>query len=242
MLALAACGGGGTSPMPMPTPAVTISDPLSFVAELPDATTLWSYEREDFGGYQRVMSFRTDATHATLIWHYVPFGSFNATNGDGGEQYALDSTGAVYITATQDGGKPGITQFGTDWWAFDKYVPDCAQGWRSSPDGLGRACHQVITFPGSPSPLTADTIVSEHYALPGQNGPMERAFYAQGWGRVAWMSFNQIGCAPVDPARTPAISAFDTGPGPAKCDERMNTNIVKPLMALDGKSFGWPPK
>lgn len=242
LLLLAACGGGGGGDGFTSTPeVVTIADPMSYLAPI-DAVTPWQTERADFGGYQRVAAFHTDATRAVLIWSYSPFGPFVAANGDGGETYELRPDGSVYITSTQDGGKPGVvTQFGDGWWAFDQYVPDCATGgWRNGPDGLGRACHQVITLPGSPAPITADTIVSEHYALPGQTGPMERAFYAQGYGRLAWMSFNQPGCIAVDPARAPAISAFDSGPGPAKCDERLNTNIVPASPGLSGVTFGWP--
>jgi hypothetical protein len=254
LLLLAACGSGGgglSSPIAEVPAAVTIADPMAYLVQSrnPDgnaATPLqaadsWSYVRRDFGGYQAAQAFQTGPGSAALIWSYPPFGPFVAGNGDGGETYRIDGGGNVYIASTQDGGKPGVvTQFGDGWWAFDQYVPDCSAGWRNGPDGLGRACHQVITFPGSPAPLTADTIVSEHYALPGQTGPMERAFYAQGWGRVAWMAFNQPGCVQVDPARAPAISAFDTGPGPAKCDERLNTNIVPAEGSMSGDRFGWP--
>lgn len=240
LLIMTACGGGGSLPVPLAS-TVTIADPLSYVAAPITADFPWNTERADYGEYQLVQAFKTDASHATLIWSYPPFGSFVAFNGDGGETYEVRPDGSTYITSTQDGGKPGITYFGSGWWAFDQYVPDCSQGWRNGPDGLGRACHQVITYPGTPNQITVDTVVSEHYALPGQIGPMERAFYGQGWGRLAWMAFNQPSCTAVNPSRAPAISAFDTGPGPAKCDERLNTNIVAPAVPLSGAAFGWPP-
>lgn len=249
-LALAACSGG--SP-PDPVPAPTIASPLSYLAQsaYPDgspATPLypsnaWRYVRKDWGGYQVEQSFlRGDGVGAETIWSYPPFGSFVAANGDGGEVYRVGGDGSLYISETQDGDRSGITQFGTGWWMFDQYVPDCAAGWRGSPDGLGRACHQVITFPATGVPgnvITADTIVSEHYNLPLQLGPLERAFYSLGWGRLAWMSFGQLSCQQVDQVRAPPISAFDAGPG-LKCDERLNTNIVPVSGGMSGQMFGWP--
>lgn len=194
----------------------------------------WTYVRKDYGGYQIAQAFRVDSEHATLIWSYPPFGRFVAANGNGGETYERRGD-AIYITATQDGGTPGVQHFAS-WWAFDIYVPDCLVGWRESPDGLGRACRQTITFPPG---ITADTIVSEHYNVPGYAGPMERAFYALGWGRLAWMSFNQECTVPVDAARAPALPAFDGGG--VKCDERMNTLIEAADGSLSGISFGWAP-
>lgn len=258
-LVLVSCGGGGNGPIPPvpPSPIVTIADPMSYIAQsqaptgsggLLTWTSPWLYKRLDWGNYQVAQSYlRPDLRSAQTIWSYPPFGPFVAADGDGGEVYVLGPTGgdpsSVYITETQDGGSPNIVSFGLNWWAFDQYVPDCATGWRYGPDLRGRACHTTIAYPATGPPgnqIVVDTIVSEHYAVPVlYTGPMERAFYGKGWGRLAWMAFSQPGCTQIDPARAPPISAFDTGPGP-KCDERLNTNIRVNADGLSGATFGWP--
>jgi hypothetical protein len=243
LLFLAACGSDAP---PSSGAIVTVPEPLSYLVQSvnPDGNTAtpltstapWTYRRFDFGNYQALQSFlRGDGKSAVAVWSFAPFGPFVAANGDGGEVYELRGD-AVYITKTQDGGKPGIQDFGKGWWAFDKYVPACSKGWRNSPDTYGRACRETITYPPG---IVADTIVSEHYSLPGHTGAMERAFYALGWGRLAWMAFNQPNCVAVAPARAPALSALDEG---VKCDERVNTNIVVSDGGLSGDKFGWESK
>lgn len=228
---LSACSTNNVPNIPLP---ITIDNPMEYLAEY-EADTEWKYQRSDYGYYQHVVASKIDNNHAKLIWSYPPFNKFVLGNGDGGETYEIKDSN-VYITSTQDS-KNSITNFGYSWWIFDKYIPECFQGWGNGPDSLGRACHTEITFPGTPNPITVDTIVSEHYALPNQQGPMERAFYGKGYGRLAWMSFNQPICNPIDPNRAPPISKFDDG---VKCDERVNTNIVTNFNGLSGNTYGWP--
>lgn len=63
------------------------------------------------------------------IWSYAPHGPFIATNGDGGEVYAIEADGTVRISATQDGGTPYLQGFygancgATGWMAFRPDAP-----------------------------------------------------------------------------------------------------------------------
>src|SRR5579872_3025309 len=80
-------------------------------------------------GYQIEEAFIASNGAPELIWSYPPFGPFVAANGDGGETYAIDRNGAVTITQTQDGGRPGIQHFvgascgGTGWLIFRADAP-----------------------------------------------------------------------------------------------------------------------
>lgn len=242
VLLLAGCSGGGVSKVTPPT--VTIANPMHYLAqsreiggqELLQAGDPWLYERFDFGRYQLSQSFQVDATHATTIWSYPPFGPFIAAHGDGGETYEMVD-GTVYITSTQDGSKPGIQQFGRSWWAFDNRIPNCP-AWRYGPIGASRACRTDVTYPtAAGATITADTIISEHGT--------ERSYF--GGGRLAWQVWGPQGSCtpPIDlAARAPRLS-FD---GPPEghpdwilCDVRIVTNTEPADGSMSGIRFGWPP-
>lgn len=242
---VAACGGGGGGDAPVPP--VTIADPLAYLTQTSvlagnvalHAADPWRYVRFDFGRHQIAQSFlRPDDGGVVTIWSYPPFGPFVAANGDGGETYERIGE-VVYITATQDGGKPGMQQFGLAWPLFDIRAPECPE-WRTI--GLSRFCRATVTYPVSGVPgdrITADTIISEH--------GNERFYMARDWGRLAWQAWGPPGsCSPVSdlPDRSPALS-FDGPPAGhpdwIRCDTRVNTNIEGADGTMSGAAFGWPP-
>ena len=249
--------GGNQNPSPQPT-TITIPDIMTYFVQSQQSgngvalgwSDPWLYKRYDFGHYQVEQSYlRVDGVSAQTIWSYPPFGSFVAADGDGGEIYVQSPTGgeagATYISETQDGVAPGIQQFGLNWWVADQYIPPCVSGWQTSPDGLGRACEATVTYPNDTGgTIIADTIVSEHYDLPGLGGKMERAYYGKGWGRLAWQAWGPSCPAQLDPARKPPMS-YDGPPAElpmwVQCDSRIVTNIVPADGSLSGANFGWPP-
>ncbi len=252
-LSLLGCGKISTTILP-----VTIPAPLSYLAQSvnPDGnintplgfSSSWTYERFDYNNNQAEQTFlNNNGVDAETIWSYSPFGKFNALNGDGGETY-VNIGGAYYITSTQDGGKPGIQIFPSQvWWLFDNHVPDCSVGWEMAPNGLGRACHEVVSFPAygvSGNQITGDAILSEHYNKVNLQGNMERSYFVQGWGRLDWQSWQQNCNVRVNSDLIP-ISSFNKlpkeNPNYIKCDERLITNIyIPPDINLSGKDFGWP--
>lgn len=241
LLALTACSGGSSSNSspspPNSTPTVTITDPMNYFGTI-QVSDSWTTERFDIGNYQAVQTFITGSNTATTIWSYPPFGPFVAANGDGGETYVLNGDTA-YATSTQDGSQPGITQFGTAWPVFDVYAPQCPTV-RAVTNG--RECAQSMTFSGTPSNITANTIMLDHDDSPTV---VERFYFAWGVGRVVWEAWQQGPC--IDPnalnGRTGSIS-YEPPPYPnwVKCDERQNTNYAPAQPGLSGNSFGWPPQ
>lgn len=266
---ITSCGGSNppspNPPSPPPTNALNVVDFLAQAANSngtggPVQTdTPWAYRRFDFApndpnrqpwpfAYQMSQTFQRDVATFQTIWAYGEGPANTTTRGDGGEVYQTvqntDGTTDVFITETQDSNQP-ITTFGKNWWLFSSDIPDCSTGWKNGPDGRGRACYTNITFSATGVPgnsLTLKSVVSEHYAVPYlMIGPMERIILGQGYGRLVWQAFNQPNCTQVDPARTPPISQFDTGPGPAKCDERLTTQFVPFNGSMSGQTFGWLP-
>ncbi len=172
-------------------------------------------------------------------WSYAPFGQFDASHGDGGEVMVRNGS-TVSITATQDGGTPGIQRFAI-WGLFNDQTVDCAQGWTPI-DLLDRACHTTMTFPASGYGLTqivADTIVSEHWSGLGYTGDLERFYLAKGWGRLCWSAHN------ANPPRTgmaPSCGAGDPVPASAASDRRLITNLIPNAGLIQSiADYGWPP-
>lgn len=237
LLVLASCGGGGGNNTPPPTPqnTVTITDPMNYFGTI-QASDPWTTERWDIGHYQAVQTFITGSNTATTIWSYPPFGRFVAANGDGGETYVLNGDTA-YATSTQDGSQPGITQFGTAWPVFDVYAPQCPAVKAVT---NGRECMQQMIFSGTPSDITANTVMLDHDDSPTV---VERFYFAENIGRVVWEAWQQGPC--INPnglnGRTGSIS-YEPPPYPGwvKCDERQNTNYGPAQPGLSGASFGWP--
>lgn len=234
LIILAGCGEGSTPPPPY---AVTITDPMNYFGTI-QASDPWTTERFDIGHYQAVQTFITGSNTATTIWSYPPFGKFNVANGDGGETYVLQGDTA-YATSTQDGSQPGvITQFGTNWPVFDIYPPQCP-AMRAVKNG--RECAQQMTFSGTPSDITANTIMLDHDDSPTQ---VERFYFAEGIGRVVWEYWQRDACPSPNflNGRTGSIS-YEPPPYPGwnKCDERQNTNYGAAQPGLSGASYGWPP-
>lgn len=251
--ALAACsgigGGGPVSPVggtPAPVPAPTIADPLAYLVEgvtpgdasnplrAGDAMT---YRRQDFGGYQDEDAYLLADGMAVLDWSYPPFGPFVAANGDGGESYAV-SGDAVSITATQDGGKPGVQTF-NGWVAFKTDAAATPQCFVAPIKAYTCYSRQTVTFPKIGA---VDTIVSDHYSTrnPASAPAMERSFWGLGWGRVAWQAWTRGG-APVDPARCPDFGWNQPPrPGLVLSDCRENVTVVPQTTPLDPAQL-WHP-
>lgn len=217
---VAACGGGGGGgggsipPAPPPPPAaVTIPDPMAYLAQSRgtngDPTTplgsgdSLTYWRGDFGPggsttnpYQAETSYLIDGSNAVTAWSYPPLGPFDASKGDGGEAYSFDGT-TVRITATQDGSAPGVRTFaGPDQWVV--FRTDAAADHKCFVAELGAAqawtCYwrQTINFPGIGA---IDSIMSDHYNSgdPAKATAVERIVLGHGWGRIAWQAWNNIG-------------------------------------------------
>jgi len=188
---------------PKPSPAQWPFDPMAYLAEHGVGET-WTGRRVDFGGYQIDDTFRVDDTHAITAWSYAPFGQFTVGGGDGGERYTIQGD-TVFIDSTEDGGQPGvIQQFGSGWVVCRS---DADTTWRMVSSMIGfspvftRYSRQIVTLPVLGN---LDCIVSEHYGASdvASASAMERSFYAKGFGRVCWQSWNRAGI-PVDPARAP---------------------------------------
>ncbi len=215
-LLLSACGG---SAPPLPPP-ITIPDLSLYLAQR-DPGRHWD------GQDQYETTLADPRGFWVTTWAYGS-GPFDATRGDGGEVYTSDGA-TVRIAATQDGGTTGIQRF-ADWWLFDSRTPNCTAGWSTS-DLLSRACRTVVTYPHL-GPV--DTVVSEHYSLPGDLGDLERTYLAAGYGRLCWEAYSarapRGGMAPSCGTGAPEV-------GRAASDRRLVDNLVP----ADPAPFGWPP-
>lgn len=242
-LLLACCA---SSPAPAPgTP--TIAAPYAYLVEgaTPgdsahplQPTTAMTYRRQDFGGYQDADAYYLADGTVALDWSYPPFGPFAVGNGDGGEHYVLNGA-EVDIVSTQDGSQPGVVQQFTGWVAFRNDAtasPNCF----TAPIGAWTCYYrQTVTFPALGA---LDTIVSEHYntANAATAGAMERSFWALGYGRLVWQSW-QRGASPVDPTRCPDFG-FNAPPqtGLVLSDCRENVTIVAQASGLTPAQL-WQP-
>jgi hypothetical protein len=239
----------GVVPGLPPLGPVTIDYPLAYLAEGEhpgDASALlragdhMSYRRQDFGGYQDEDAYLLADGTAVLDWSYKPFGPFVMQNGDGGESYTIAPDGTVYIAATQDGGKPGVVQKFDGWVAFRIDATSTPKCFVAPIKAYTCYYRRTVNFPKL-GPI--DTIVSEHYNIgnPKKAGAMERSFWASGYGRLVWQSWNR-GAAPVDPARCPSFDGFNTPPQPdlVLADCRESINIVPQTTPLDPAQL-WHP-
>jgi hypothetical protein len=149
------------APPPPPVPAITIPDltlylaqgrcpdgspEMGCVADVPQRASdpmLW--RKHDYGtptdGYVAMDGVESDdGTWFATVWSFAPYDKFNSALGDGGEMYVVEN-GTVRVTATQDGGTPGMQYFvgpkcgGTGWIAFDNKAPTGA--WRDTVATLG---------------------------------------------------------------------------------------------------------
>lgn len=239
-LALVACGGGGGKQPPAPPPAaVTIAEPMAYLAQSRgtngDATTPLHdydpmiYRRFDFGHHQATDSFLTGPTSAITAWSYAPFGPYVEANGDGGERAELQGD-TVRLTHTKHLGIPTTP---ISWIVLRTDTIDCAQGWTIySP--VERGCRAVVNYPAI-GPV--DTVISEH------RHPIEptaeRIFLAKGYGRLAWQAFRTSGALD-NPARCPEFDWNAYEPGWALVDCRIAVHIEP----SDGKLTGamlWHP-
>jgi hypothetical protein len=196
-------GGGASNGLP-PLGPVTVPNPMAFLVS-PSRTV-----RFDFGRYQATTSYQLDDTHAVTTWDYQPLGVYNPDDGDGGEQYAVEGD-TVRIEGTRDGGKPYNQYFvgkacgGTGWLVFRT---DASDQWREmiakldiSQDpnscsagslALTRYRKARVSFPELGE---QEAIISEHYSSDSvdRSDGMERSFFVQGYGRVAWQAFSSHG-------------------------------------------------
>jgi hypothetical protein len=216
------------------------------------------WRRHDFPppiGYQIADSaLSNDEKEVINTFSFPPFGPFNPSNGDGGEIYVVEGA-TVRITATQDGGTPGMQYFvgprcGGDGWVL--FRTDVTTGsWKSLVARLAdvpkptlcpplvraftRYRMELITFPflfnNKTRPVSGATIISEHYDgnSISNSSHLERFFLMQGWGKLrweAWTTNHSIKPPPDLPQRCPFIP-FSVPPTPAwqMVDCRMWTNI-----------------
>ena len=221
-------------------------------------------------GYQIEDSFADERRTPETIWSYPPFGPFNAQNGDGGEVYAVNRSGTIIITETQDGGRHGVLQHfigprcGGTGWLVAKGAPPTGV-WASMVATLSisddpNACLpldkaftrwrlETVSVPfivsGTARTIPVSTLISEHYdgASLATAQHLERTFYGKGWGRVIWEAW---GLTP------PTVDLKERCPGTAWSlpplsgwqleDCRFSTNIVAAKPILTGAAFGWPAK
>ena len=237
-LLLASCGGGKPN-QPPPAGPITISDPMSYLAQSRgtngDASTPLRaedpmiYRRFDFGHHQASDSFLTGPNAAITTWSYSPFGPYVEANGDGGERMELRGD-KVFITHTKH---LGIPTTAISWVVLTTSTIDCAQGWTAY-NPIEHGCRTTVNYPAI-GPV--DTVISEHrHPL---EPTMERIFLARGWGRLAWQAFRTSGTLD-NPARCPEFGWNAYEPGWILVDCRVAVNIEP----WDGKLTGamlWHP-
>jgi hypothetical protein len=271
--------------------SAAMPDPMSFLVQtrcehggapwncddpvMQKASDVVRYRRHDWPpptGYQISDSvLSNDGSQVISTFSFPPFGPFNAAHGDGGEIYVFDGT-TVRITATQDGGTPGMQYFvgprcgGDGWVVFRTDAP--TGSWRSlvarlrdvsDPNSCPKLVEaftqyrlEQITFPfirvNESRSVTAPTIISEHYGgrSIARASSMERFFLLQGWGKVrweAWTTNHSIRPPPDLPQRCPSLQ-FSTPPTASwqMVDCRMWTNVQPVKGGWSVDQFGWPPK
>lgn len=201
--------------------------------------------------------------------------AFTQARGDGGQIIAVDGAGVVRFWATQDGSYNGLQFFvgnlcgGDGWILFDNrvaagdvvtWITEVAQLSISKvsatdcpPLGASytRYMRQPVTFPfqteGTPtSPLTLDTIVTEHYNNGSIAGSydMERNWFAEGFGNLRWESWSTKVPPGADlAARCPPLSIngyYAVGDGWYLQDCRNWTNLVLAPPNFTLRVYGWP--
>lgn len=221
-VSLGACGGGGNNggsppppPMPPAPPGPTIDlmpylvqsrTPNGDVSQPLRASDPLTYRRLDSGNYQITDSFLAPDSTAITALTFIPFSLFNATRGDGGDQYVVEGDTAR-AAATQDGGTPGVQYFvgkacGGEGWVLFKSDADAS--WKSlvahlsdSPNPtacppLGAAYTRYIRQPVTyPNLGVIDSLVTEHYDRDtiANSRAAERMFFGYGWGRLVWQAW-----------------------------------------------------
>jgi hypothetical protein len=240
LLALSDCGGSSSAPVTIPDMTLYLaqgrcpdgSPPMNCVEAMQQRPGDPMHWRRSDGQDQIGESVVDPRGFFVTTWAYGD-GPFNANRGDGGEVYVIDGD-TVYITATQDGGKPGIQRFGRLWPLFNNKTIPCSEGW-TTVDFETRACRVTVTYPATGYGLTqivAASVIVDHGLI-----DVERSYLASGWGRLCWESVN-----PSPPRAGMADSCGSGAPdiGPPVSDRRRSTALIaepEPHMS----DFGWPP-
>lgn len=189
-------------------------------------------------------SVRSNRGYFITTWSYEPWGRFSEKNGDGGEVYVSDGR-MVKIIATQDGSQAGVQRF-SNWWLYNDRVK--SGEWLMGDDFISRARKEIVVYPANGygvDEIKAETIISEHYDLPGFKGKLERFYMGKNWGRLMWQRWEpKTRPVPGDlAARCPKTNwdgPSDINPDWVMYDCRLVTRLVKVDGSMSVDGFGWP--
>lgn len=243
-LAQARCPGGGL-------PYLGCPNCLAAEPQLDTHEMFW--RRTDIGIYQISDAVMSPSRGQWLhTWSYWPWRLFDKGKGDGGHTIVWQE-GVARITATEDFSTSGLMPLPT-WGLFDQWTPQGEWRWIDPND---RARRETVTFPASGSPgfwpatwtsITADTIVSEHYDLPGMGGKLERIYLAAGLGMTYWQAYVPPGTPIPETSqawRCPVEGIAFAGPPPEHPDWVLyDCRLWTHFVGWDGwasvRRWGWP--
>ncbi|MEP7370482.1 MAG: hypothetical protein ABI662_12555 [Dermatophilaceae bacterium] len=207
------------SPRPSPPPAIgeiTVTDPMAFLAEGPG-----NGDRHDWPlpvGYVALANIRENDRLARQNWDFAPFGTFDASRGDGFQAAEIGKDGYIRFTSTQDGGTPRIQFFvgehcgGSGWIVFGLDAPSgrwrevlatlsIAREPQSCPTSLNYALTryrlEIVEYPfalnGQRTSRSVPTVISEHYdhKTIDEAQALERSYLGQGYGLLRWEAWGR---------------------------------------------------